>query len=145
MIYKSKDGLTLSQLVYRLIKEAPEIKNYDWQSQKNWLLVTSDLLTLMTPREFTHIFPIEKKYDGSRWGEKDYFYVTGWIDENIGWDNKIPNGFEFLMEYLSWPVNVAAVQMMDIVGKFHQRQTGKDPLIEFFESQGIHIRYLNEE
>lgn len=34
-----------------------------------------EALGRITPRELMQMFPVEKKYDGSRWNEKDYFYT----------------------------------------------------------------------
>lgn len=112
--------------------------------QKAYMSVLNDEIEQLTPRQFAQIFPITKEYKGRKYGNKDYYTVTDWISENIGWDNRIPNGIEFLMEYLNRDVQYAAVQVMHILDTFYQRQTGQDMLTAFFESQGIHIRRIDD-
>lgn len=67
----------------------------------------------LTPRDFLSLFPIDKKYDGEKYGWKDYFYTMRELkrfpmDEKIG-DRIIPfleiytNGstFEFIVDYFT--------------------------------------------
>jgi hypothetical protein len=34
----------------------------------------------LKPAELVNIFPIEKTYDGDRWGVKDYFYTRDYLN-----------------------------------------------------------------
>ena len=52
----------------------------------------------MTPRELLKAFPLMKRFDGSKYEEKDYFSSMEFI-ENYGLDRRIENAFEFLWEY----------------------------------------------
>ena len=52
----------------------------------------------MTPRELLEVFPLDKRFDGSKYEEKDYFFSMEFI-ENYGLDRRIENAFEFLWEY----------------------------------------------
>ena len=136
---------TSQQFVYLLIHTwAPVIDKQNWVMQKAYMSVLDDEIEQLTPRQFAQIFPITKEYKGRKYGSKDYYTVTDWISENIGWDNRIPNGIEFLMEYLNRDVQYAAVQVMHILDTFYQRQTGQDMLTAFFESQGIHVRRIDD-
>ena len=135
----------LQRKVSKMIKDdAKDIHNQPWESQKAWMLQLGTSIEELTPRQFTQVFPITEKYDGEALGEKDYYSVTSWIEENIGWDSKIPDGVVFLMEYLNDDVQLATVQVIHILSKFHQRQTGQDMLTAFFESQGIHVRRIDD-
>ena len=55
----------------------------------------------------------------------------------------LPALSEFLLEYLNINVQLTAVRIMNILGKFHQRQTGRDMLIDFLKSQGADIHYID--
>ncbi|MCT3200957.1 hypothetical protein EFO64_02475 [Limosilactobacillus reuteri] len=136
---------TTQQLAFILIHYwAPVIDEQNWEMQKSWLLMLDDTLKQLTPRQFEQIFPIKKQYKGREEGFKDYYTVVDWIGENIGQDNKIPNGIEFMFEYLNIDVEFAAVKAMKIIGKFHQRQAGTDLLTDFLNFRGVEAHYRNE-
>lgn len=135
---------TPQQLAFILIHYwTPVIEECNWEMQKAWVSMLDETLKQLTPLQFAQVFPITKEYKGHTLGSKDYYTVTDWIGENVGWNNKIPNGIEFLLEYLNINVQLTAVRIMNILGKFHQRQTGSDLLIDFLKSQGAHIRFTN--
>ena len=136
----------LQRKVSKMIKDdAKDIHNQPWESQKAWILQLGTSIEELTPRQFTQVFPITEKYDGEALGEKDYYSVTSWIEENIGWDNKISDGVAFMMEYLNRDVQFAAVQVMHILNTFHQRRTGEDALAAWAKSNGIHIRRIDSD
>ena len=127
---------TPQQAVYELIKYwSPNIDKQSWELQKGWLFTLADLIEELTRRQFEQIFPIKKQFKGREEGFKDYYTVIDWIGENIGQDNKIPNGVEFMFEYLNINVEIAAVKAMKIIGKFHQRQNGEGLIEAFWENQ----------
>ena len=135
---------TPQQLAFILIHYwTPVIEECNWETQKAWVSMLDETLKQLTPLQFAQAFPITKEYNGHTWGSKDYYTVTDWIGENVGWNNKIPNGIEFLLEYLNINVQLTAVRIMNILGKFHQRQTGRDMLIDFLKSQGADIHYID--
>ena len=135
---------TPQQLAFILIHYwTPVIEECNWEMQKAWVSMLDETLKQLTSLQFTQVFPITKEYKGHTWGSKDYYTVTDWIGENVGWNNKIPDGIEFLLEYLNINVQLTAVRIMNILGKFHQRQTGSDLLIDFLKSKGAHIRFTN--
>lgn len=137
---------TPQQLVFNMIKYwAPVIDHENWEMQKAWLFTLSDSVKKLTPRQFEQIFPIDKQFKGRQEGWKDYYSVTDWIGENVGFDNKIPDGIEFIFEYLNSDVQIAAVKAMGIISKLHRRQTGKDMLLEFLKEQGIHVNKLHKD
>ena len=41
----------------------------------NLFFKIKDVLSLLTPEEFERMFPIEKEYDGGKYGIKDYFFT----------------------------------------------------------------------
>ena len=135
---------TPQQLAFILIHYwTPVIEECNWETQKAWVSMLDETLKQLTPLQFAQAFPITKEYKGHTWGSKDYYTVTDWIGENGGWNSKIPNGIEVLLEYLNSNVQLTAVRIMNILGKFHQRQTGRDMLIDFLKSQGADIHYID--
>lgn len=131
--------------VFKMIKlEAVDILNKPWETQKAYSSALSGEVEWLTPKQFAQIFPVTKEYKGRKYGNKDYYTVTDWISENIGWDNRIPGGIEFLMEYLNRDVQFAMVRVMHIINTFYQRQTGQDMITAFLESQGIHVRRIDD-
>lgn len=130
---------------YKMIKvESKDIRSKPWTTQKVYVSTLGHVVEKLTPRQFAQIFPVTKEYKGRKYGSKDYYTVTDWISENVGWDNKIPSGIEFLMEYLNRDVQFAMVRVMHILNTFSQRRTGQDMVTAFFESQGIHIRRIED-
>lgn len=132
--------------VFKMIKlEAVDILNKPWETQKAYSSALSGEVEWLTPKQFAQIFPITKKYNGNVLGEKDYYSVTTWISEYVGWDNKIPDRIEFLMEYLNRDVQLAVVRVMHILNVLHQRQTGEDVFTAWARANGIHIRHMDSD
>jgi hypothetical protein len=99
-------------------------------------LVISMMATL-TPKEFMNIFPIEKEYDGHKWGMKDYFYTMEYIktldlDKPIG--EKI---FDFLWEYMNEDITRFMIKLLQFTSRLRQLE-GKPTLVEeFADMMGI--------
>lgn len=128
----------IHRLVYygvKIVKMMPEpnkqtyfnevLKNFDFAQ------CVLGLMGELTPREFITIFPIEKKYDGAKYGIKDYFYTMNYIktldqDEQLG-----DSVLEFLWEYMNWDVNLFNVEIMGYISDF-ERLKGKPSLMEQF-------------
>lgn len=84
----------------------------------------------LTPRQFSQIFPINKKYDGDRWQSIDYFYTVKYIENSIGWDNNIgDNVLEFFMEYDNRFVRKFVISCMKIIDEIN-RMDGRSSIIE---------------
>lgn len=123
----------LKQLIFdEIMTNASDIKNKSLKNRQTYAITFCDLVQKFTPREFTEIIPIRKDFNGYKNSTKDYFTTVKFINE-IGWDNRIPNGFEFLMNYYQLDVLVFVVGLMGIVSDSKQRQTGKSIIQEFLE------------
>lgn len=98
-----------------------------------------DLMAQLTPEEFMRLFPIEKEYDGKRWGMKDYFSTMKEVrkyplKKPIGAD-KIEN---FLMEYYNFDIMEFDVCRICTVSRLRRMEGQKGVMEEFMEEQGIH-------
>jgi len=137
--------IVAQQRLFKLVKIAPQIRRHSWGDQKKWLFALDECVERLTPCQFQQVYPITKEYKGRFLGMKDYYTVTDWIGENVGINNQIPDGLNFLLEYLNINVQIAAVMAMHIIGELHQRQTGNDMITELFESQGFQIQRIDGE
>ena len=139
--YPSEIDKTLFLLIKMLGKKDGEINRNDEALVFRYfstISLISNLVGLYTPREFMRLFPIQKDYDGEKFGCKDYFYCMERIND-FGIDQPIGDRApEFLMDYWNWDINFYMVTWMNVVSAMHFIQTGGDMLLEFFEEQGIH-------
>lgn len=125
--------------VYWLIKNASHVHKWSWEDRKTWLECVNCLTGCLTPSLFNQIFPIKKDYNGQKWGIKDYFSTKNYIEEEIGWDNQIKNGLEFLYEYDNDDVLQASLVTMDVINSISQRQTGESVFERFAKENGIQL------
>lgn len=100
----------------------------------------------MTPKEFSGMFPIEKRYDGAKYECKDYYYTKEYIarfsDGELIGDSRAS---EFLFEYQNRDVTFYMVAWMGIVNRMHQASGGRDMLVEFFADQGTPLHTYRRE
>ena len=76
-----------------------------------------ELLKQATPRQIMQVFPIHKEYDGTKWGEKDYFYTMDYL-KGIYLDKPLGDELEeFLWHYYNWNV-----MMLDNIYHTYQRE-----------------------
>lgn len=86
------------------------------------------LIEKLTPRQFAEIFPIQKKYNGEKWGTKDYFSTVQAIEEH-GWDTLISDPFDFFWDYVNIETRIFAVNYMSLMDDIRMLQ-GKRSMIE---------------
>ncbi|MFT8557905.1 hypothetical protein [Liquorilactobacillus hordei] len=123
-----------------------EIKQFDYEFQQKlslkkrqkYMFEFTNLIELLTPKEFSQVIPIKKDFKGYKTEIRDYFSTVEFI-ESIGWNNKIKNGFEFLMNYWADETFLLSVFMMETVSDFKQRESGKPIFQTFLEEQGIEL------
>lgn len=148
---KNKDKM-LFLLIKIMGKEKRDIKKRYKKQENDFvygmfaiLQVVENLVSEYTPREFMRLFPIQKDYDGEKYGVKDYFYCMDYINR-IGIDKPIgEKASEFLMEYWNWDINHYMVTWMSVVSAMDIIQTGRDSMMDFFEENGLHFRTMHQE
>lgn len=104
-------------------------------------------MSRLTPRKFMQIFPIQKDYDGDRYGFKDYFYTIKFI-ESIGLDAPIGDEeklFDFLWEYQNMETNRFLVNWLSLLGKYMRQQGLQTPLEKLSEEFGVTPYYLQKD
>jgi len=95
------------------------------------------LMSLMTPRQFITTFPIEKVYDGEKYGMKDYYSVRSELDKYPP-DLPIKQNIDsVLMEYYNRDINMFKVQKWLTVDRLRRFQGERGLLEEFAEEHGV--------
>ncbi|ALX88128.1 hypothetical protein [Lacticaseibacillus paracasei] len=132
---------SVPKLVYYGIKAyAFYDRTAKFDDQQDRFLQMEEVLTSvggLTPREFMGIFPIEKTYDGKKYGCKDYFStMLDSINAN-GIDKPIGEPFKFLMEYWNDDVSDFMVNMMMTMSRINRGKTGKGLFEQFVDEHSL--------
>ena len=142
----------IRQLVYLTVKGLPVI----WEKEINrgfsdkpippeerlqemWRTIgyTESLISGLTPRELTRIFPITKDYDGHRYECKDYFTTIQMIDD-IGLDIPIADNVDtFLFDYQNRFIRWFNVFKMGVCSDLRRYQGLPGVMESFLKEQGI--------
>lgn len=101
----------------------------------------------LTPREFMQLFPIEKTYDGDRWGCKDYFYVIKYVNtlnrnKPIGGERHL---FDFLWEYQNRALNEFLVECMTGMDSICHLHGKPGPMDNLIDEMGITPYYMEKD
>ena len=107
--------------------------------------ILTDLLSGLTPKEFTQMFPIDKTYDGEKYGIKDYFSTIKAI-KKIGPDTVIGSNriMEFLWDYQNRDIRNFEVNKMCTLSDMRRLEGHKGLMEEFMEAQGVPSYTLHE-
>lgn len=140
-----KDRDAMKKLVFLCVKErnlyfkVVENNTYEAvQNDTNLFFTISNFMSLLTPREFMEVFPVEKRFDGEKYSIKDYFSTMKHIrslelDEPIG-DEKIDF---FLMEYSNKEIFEMMIHRMVTFSDLRRFQGEKGVMEEFLEKEGV--------
>lgn len=117
----------------------PEYKDYelavsDFQS----ICSIKSLMECMTLKQFMTTFPIEKTYDGERWGVKDYYYTVNYIKE-IGLNSQDELGehtLELLTEYMNPDIHDLFVKSLTTMSAIRRYEGHLSLVEEFMASEG---------
>ena len=72
----------------------------------------------LTPAELLRMYPVEKKFNGTRWNEKDYFYTMDKLrcwpaDQPLGGANDVAC---LLWDYQNWDLTDVLLEWMHVIG-----------------------------
>jgi hypothetical protein len=96
------------------------------------------LISQLTPRELTRIFPITKEYDGERCGWKDYFSTLDAIAEIGGMDQPIGDQVGSLFyDYQNRYVRRFSLFKMSVVDELRAYQGQPSMMEAFMKKEGI--------
>lgn len=94
-----------------------------------------DALQEIPVETFVRWFPIEKTYDGERWGVKDYYYT---VDQLHGMD-KITKPYVFLMDYQNKTVIRYMVNVLCALSAECTKAGVETPMEQFCEKNGVTV------
>lgn len=96
-----------------------------------------DVISRVTPREFTRIFPIAKTFDGEKYGWKDYYSTMEEI-EKIGMDTPIgENVCGLLFDYQNRHVRKFNVAKMMVISDIRKHEGKPGLMEEFMAERGV--------
>lgn len=90
-------------------------------------------ISILTLKEFMQLFPIEKKYDGEKWGVKDYYSTLAYIQESgIEKDHVLGDkALELIAEYQNVDIFELYVKSVVVMGAIRRYEGDLDLLEEF--------------
>lgn len=91
----------------------------------------------LTYREFMEIYPIDKRYDGARWGTRDYFSTMEFLsdidlDSKIGGEKQV---MDLFWEYDNWELLDVASASMCAMSAMSRKLLGVDPAVAFLTKE----------
>ena len=92
------------------------------------------------------IFPIDKDYDGDKWGCKDYFFTMDVMKEK-GLDNAVGRDgvFDLMWDYMNKELREFTVFYMSCMSAMYKQQTGVGMAEKFCEDNGIGTYTMDRE
>lgn len=92
------------------------------------------------------IFPVEKTYDGDKWGCKDYFFTMDVLKEK-GLDNAVGRDevFNLMWDYENRDLRELTVFYMSCMSAMYKQQTGVSFAEKFCEDNGISTYTMDRE
>ena len=92
------------------------------------------------------IFPIDKTYDGDKWGCKDYFFTMDVLKEK-GLDNAVGRDgvFDLMWDYMNNDLREFTVFYMNCMSAMYKQQTGVGFAEKFCEDNGIGTYTMDRE
>ncbi len=109
-----------------------------------WALIeaTKEAVSQLTPNEFMTIFPVEKRYDGDRYGVKDYFYTMEEL-RKIGMDTLIGGHVDTLLfDYQNPHVREFNKFIFRVIDCFRAHNGEPSIMESFMAENGISPRHL---
>lgn len=92
------------------------------------------------------IFPIDKTYDGDKWGCKDYFFTMD-VPKEKGLDNAVGRDgvFDLMWDYENRDLREFTVFYMSCMSAMYKQQTGVGIAEKFCEDNGIGTYTMDRE
>ena len=120
-----------------LVYEQEHKEDYETENLFTISELYKSLVASLTYREFMEIYPIDKRYDGARWGTRDYYSTMEFLSD-IDLDSKISNEenlMDLFWEYDNWELLDVASASMCIMSAMSRKLLGVDPAEAFFTKE----------
>ncbi len=124
-----------------IVETGGEQKSLEEVQGRFWIIESiKERMKEITPRELMQMFPVEKVYDGQKWGSKDYFSTMEVLHEH-GLDKPLgENVEEILYDYMNRDTMEFTVATMSAVSAMRRYNGEKGLLEEFAEQQGMKLQ-----
>lgn len=122
-------------LTYWTIRYIPYIDKEDIQAREVLIQMAEYELKHFTFRDLVNMFPIDKCYDGDKWGWKDYYFTIKYIEEHGGMDAYIENPFEMVFDYQNDHIREFGVAWLGFMNDNMRDKTGIDMFQGFFNPE----------
>lgn len=107
------------------LAEANHAKSYksclEIEDRYQELKLVMDTIGRLTPMELLRIYPVDKEYDGKKWGTKDYFYTMERL-RRLPADKPIGDAQDvacLLWDYQNWELTELLLQWQNVLGDLH--------------------------
>ena len=100
------------------------------------------ILERLTPEEILQTFPPEKRYDGEKWEELDYFTTMEKVNSlprNVALRILLKHPLDFLMEYQNKDIRQAVWRYESALSRRYKEQTGIDWFESFCKENGWQV------
>lgn len=139
---------TVKKLIFTTVKllnlDVTE-KNLTADSRFDLYCLVLDLMSILRPGELVTLFPIEKTYDGKRWGTKDYFSSMTAINA-LPQDQPIGDGVKKLLWALMNPdIDDFMVGLMCTMSDIRREQGQPGLMEEFAAKNNIPVYHLHKD
>lgn len=108
------------------------------QSKLDMISYIFNIISFLTPRNLVTTFPIEKIYDGDKWGCKDFFSTMEELSK-FDWDKPLGKDslLNLLWDYENKDLREVYLEYISDISAIYKSQTGKGIVEEWCDNMGI--------
>lgn len=105
-----------------------------------------NIISFLTPKNLVTTFPIDKVYDGEKWGCKDYFFTMDVLSK-FDWDKPIGKDslLDLLWDYENKDLRNVYLEYLSDMSAIYKSQTGKSIAEEWCDNMDIPIYTADKE
>ena len=111
------------------------------EKKYNFYDLITKSISLLTPEEFERTFPIEKEYDGKKYGLKDYFSTKEALNKFEKGEPIFKSGDinDLLWDYRNYDIGEFVLTGIDYIDDIRQLQGLPSTFEEFAQNEGLEI------
>lgn len=131
--------VTSCNIKRELEKKTGYVESFDEkQSKLDMISYIFNIISFLTPRNLVTTFPIEKIYDGDKWGCKDFFSTMEELSK-FDWDKPLGKDslLKLLWDYENKDLREVYLEYISDISAIYKSQTGKGIAEEWCDNMGI--------
>ncbi|MDD9149230.1 hypothetical protein OYT88_11765 [Sporolactobacillus sp. CQH2019] len=144
---EEKMRMAILSVKYLINRDKPKQQTPDdVENLMNFIFMVDEYLGQFTPREFMRVFPVDKEYDGEKYGSKDYFYTMNYL-KSLDMDKPIgrKNLSSFLWDYMNRTMLKFSAVKMDALSDVQRARGEKDWFEQFAEDNDLTLYSMFED